>query len=194
MNVPFAAGEEVQVASYPCRIVRLLGKGKGGWSFLVELPEELGKGEAVLKQIHHEPCAYYQFGDKMQSELNDYQRLTEAQVPLPKLLAYDLAKERLLKEYVAGPTIYELALTNEVPEVCFQEVRQWGEQLRQCGLNIDYFPTNFIVQADHTLVYIDYECNEYSDKWNFANWGVRYWSATPELLEYAASHNCPDGT
>ena len=49
------------------KILRLLGKGKGGYSYLVTD----GEGEYVLKQIHHEPCAYYQFGDKLASELAD---------------------------------------------------------------------------------------------------------------------------
>ena len=51
-------------------VLRLLGKGKGGYSYLVSG----GAGEAVVKQIHHEPCAYYQFGDKLQAELHDYRR------------------------------------------------------------------------------------------------------------------------
>ena len=43
------------------------------------------------------------------------------------------------------------------------------------GLNIDYYPTNFIVR-DETLFYIDYECNPYQRQWDFANWGLQYWS------------------
>ena len=37
--------------------IKLLGKGKGGYSYLVTD----GKNEFVLKQIHHEPCDYYKF-------------------------------------------------------------------------------------------------------------------------------------
>ena len=40
-------------------VLRLLGKGKGGYSYLVTD----GEREYVLKQIHHEPCEYYTFGD-----------------------------------------------------------------------------------------------------------------------------------
>ena len=47
------------------RVVKLLGKGKGGYSYLVTD----GTAQYVLKQIHHEPCAYYTFGDKLRSEL-----------------------------------------------------------------------------------------------------------------------------
>ena len=43
------------------QVVRLLGKGKGGYSYLTEGPE----GQVVVKQIHHEKCDYYQFGDKL---------------------------------------------------------------------------------------------------------------------------------
>lgn len=53
------------------QVLRLLGKGKGGYSYLVTD----GESEYVIKQIHHEPCDYYQFGDKLASELRDYERL-----------------------------------------------------------------------------------------------------------------------
>ena len=36
--------------------------------------------------------------------------------------------------------------------------------------------------------YIDYECNDYMEEWNFENWGVKYWSKTSAFLEYAAEH------
>lgn len=49
-------------------IIELLGKGKGGYSYLASD----GKQRYVLKQIHHEPCSYYQFGNKIQAEINDY--------------------------------------------------------------------------------------------------------------------------
>ena len=48
-------------------VIRLLGKGKGGYSYLVTD----GAAQYVLKQIHHEPCEYYTFGDKLQAELRD---------------------------------------------------------------------------------------------------------------------------
>ena len=51
------------------------------------------------------------------------------------------------------------------------------------GLNIDYFPTNFVVR-DGLVWYVDYECNDYMDEWNYENWGVRYWSRTPEFESY----------
>lgn len=59
-------------------VLRLLGKGKGGYSYLVTD----GEREYVLKQIHHEPCEYYTFGDKLQSELRDYETLRALGIPL----------------------------------------------------------------------------------------------------------------
>ena len=44
--------EILTVNAVPYRILRLLGKGKGGWSYLVA-----GNGaQCVLKQLHPEPC------------------------------------------------------------------------------------------------------------------------------------------
>lgn len=35
---------------------------------------------------------------------------------------------------------------------------------------------------------IDYECNNYMEEWNFENWGIKYWSKTPEFLKYIEDH------
>lgn len=74
-------------------VLRLLGKGKGGYSYLVTD----GDSQYVLKQIHHEPCEYYTFGDKLQSELRDYETLRKLGIPMPRLLAADIPQERILK-------------------------------------------------------------------------------------------------
>lgn len=165
------------------RILRLLGKGKGGYSYLAQGEA----GEVVLKQIHHEPCDYYQFGDKLASELRDYERLRAVGVPMPELLDVDRAQERLIKAYVPGATVYEMVLRNALPEVCLEAVRRIAELLKRENLNIDYFPTNFIWH-DGTLFYVDYECNAYMEQWNFENWGIKYWFQSPEFLAYAAGH------
>ena len=46
------------------------------------------------------------------------------------------------------------------------------------GLNIDYFPTNFVPWGG-TLYYIDYECNAYMEQWDFEHWGAQYWTTAP---------------
>lgn len=96
------------------KIVKLLGHGKGGYSYLAEREGKF----YVLKQIHHEPCEYYSFGNKIEAEQNDYNRLLQTGIRIPRMLDIDVANERILKEY------------------------------------------------------IDYECNNYMDEWNFENWGL----------------------
>ena len=63
------------------------------------------------------------------------------------------------------------------------QVREIAGQAMASGLNIDYFPTNFVVN-EGVIYYVDYECNEYMEQWNFENWGIKYWSKTPEFLEH----------
>lgn len=173
----------MQVNGKEYSTVRLLGKGKGGYSYLASD----GQREYVLKQIHHEPCDYYQFGNKMEAEMNDYRRLKEAGIRMPELLEADIREERILKEYIEGKTIYELVRLDEMKPEYLSQVRQMCERFYAVGLNIDYFPTNFVVQ-EKELYYIDYECNEYMEKWNFENWGIQYWSKTEEFLQYVREH------
>ncbi len=164
-------------------IIKLLGKGKGGYSYLVKNNNNL----YVLKQIHHEPCDYYQFGDKLQSELNDYKKLCDIGIKIPKMLAVDSENERILKEYIDGSTIYELVLQDKMKDEYFTQIKTMCKLLYANNTNIDYFPTNFVIQ-NGVMYYIDYECNAYMDEWNFENWGIKYWSKTPEFIEYVKTH------
>ena len=155
-------------------ILRLLGKGKGGYSYLVTD----GTKEYVLKQLHHEPCAYYTFGDKLQAELRYYETLRQLGIPMPQLLVVDAPQERILKEYIPGPTVAELLRTDRMESGWLEQVRAMCRLLYPAGWNIDYYPTNFI-PYNGTLYYIDYECNPYMTEWDFAHWGAQYWTMQP---------------
>lgn len=72
---------------------------------------------------------------------------------------------------------------DQVEEWFVAKVKEMCELLYSANTNIDYFPTNFIPK-DGILYYIDYECNDYMDEWNFENWGIKYWSKTPEFMEH----------
>ncbi len=182
-TILFQPGDEALVNGTAYTILRLLGKGKGGYSYLASLQGQ----PVVVKQIHHEPCDYYQFGDKLGAELNDYQRLSRIEIPMPKLLDADLPRERIIKEYIAGDTVYNMVLHDRLPAACLEQMTGMCRRLYAANTNIDYFPTNFILR-DGTLFYVDYECNDYMEEWNFENWGVKYWSRTPEFLTYAREH------
>lgn len=164
-------------------IIKLLGKGKGGYSYLAEKNNK----QYVLKQIHHEPCEYYTFGNKIEAEQNDYRRLCAAGIRIPQMIDIDIDRERILKEYIDGPTIFDM-VKDDIPITPYMgQIKNMAGKAKKAGLNIDYFPTNFIVQKD-LMYYVDYECNEYMDEWNFDNWGIKYWSKTPEFIEYQDNH------
>ena len=159
--------------------LRLLGKGKGGYSYLVTD----GTTQYVLKQIHHEPCEYYTFGDKLQAELRDYETLRRLEIPVPELLAVDFHQERILKEYISGPTVSELLTAGKMDERWLEQVRSMCRRLYPAGLNIDYYPANFVPRGG-ILYYVDYECNAYMEQWDFEHWGIQYWAAqAPERTE-----------
>lgn len=171
--------EQLSVNGKQYTVVKLLGKGKGGYSYLAID----GKNKVVLKQIHHEPCDYYSFGNKIEAELNDYQRLRRISISMPKLIDVDVRQERIVKEYIDGQTVFDMIMNDTLPLCCVEQIKQMCALLYPANTNIDYFPTNFVLQ-DGILFYIDYECNDYMPEWNFENWGIKYWSKTPEFLAY----------
>ncbi len=165
-------------------ILKLLGKGKGGYSYLASD----GTRKYVLKQIHHEPCDYYQFGNKIKAEINDYNRLKEIGIKIPDLIDVDIENERILKEFIDGETVYELIVRDNMRSAYIDQLHKMCVLLYAAHTNIDYFPTNFVVQNGE-IYYIDFECNEYMDEWNFENWGIKYRSKTPEFLQYVKEHS-----
>ena len=165
------------------KIIKLLGKGKGGYSYLAEK----GSKQYVLMQIHHEPCSYYNFGNKIEAEKNDYKTLASVGIRIPKLIDVDDTNERIVKEYIDGDTIFDMIKNDISVSEYLPQIREIATLAQNSGVNIDYFPTNFVVQ-NGLLYYIDYECNKYMDEWSFENWGIKYWSKTPEFIEYLNNH------
>ena len=153
------------------KIIKLLGKGKGGYSYLAMLNNKL----FVIKQIHHEPCSYYNFGNKIQSEYNDYQTLLNTNIRIPQMIDIDFDNERIVKEYIEGKTILELINKKEVINQYVFQVKTMQELCKNKGINIDYYPSNFVVDKNNNIFYIDYECNKYDPKWDYDNWGKQYW-------------------
>ncbi len=166
---------ELTVAGEKYRILRLLGHGKGGYTYLAEKDGR----RVALKQIHHEPCAYYSFGNKIEAEKRDYERLLGAGIPVPRMLALDTENERIVKELIDGPTVMELVRMGYDTESLIPQAEMMAAKAKAAGLNIDYYPTNFML-SEGRLWYVDYECNEYMDEWSFANWGRQYWTPAPE--------------
>ena len=106
---------------------------------------------------------------------------------MPELLDVDMDRERLLKTFIDGDTVNVLVKEDRMEASHYDQIRDICQKLYNANLNIDYYPTNFVVQ-EGILYYIDFECNGYMDQWNFENWGIKYWSKTSEFLEYLKQH------
>ena len=88
--------------------------------------------------------------------------------------AVDRDTERIVKDYIEGPTVMELVQTGVSALPYLPQVRDMAAKATAAGLNIDYYPTNFVVHGG-LLWYVDYECNDYSEQWDFEHWGIQYW-------------------
>ncbi len=86
-------------------VLRFLGKGKGGYSYLTKYDSQL----VVLKKMHYEKCDVYTFApDKLESELRDYKTLLKLGIPMPELIAFNKNEQYLIKEYIDGPSLAEV--------------------------------------------------------------------------------------
>ena len=102
---------------------------------------ESGNNRYVLKQIHHEPCDYYQFGNKLEAEIRDYKKLKEIGIKMPAMLETDVKNERILKEFIDGDTIYQLVLEDKMKTGYIEQLHKMCALLYAANTNIDYFPS-----------------------------------------------------
>lgn len=86
-------GKTIELNDNNFKVDRLLGEGKSGYSYLISNEEE----KFVLKQIHHEPCPYYDFDeDKLKSELKAYKLLNKL-IEIPELISVNSQDDYLIK-------------------------------------------------------------------------------------------------
>jgi len=152
-------------------IQKFLGKGKSGYSYLAFCEDKL----VVLKIIHHEPCAYYTFQNKIESEITAYKKLKTCNILIPELIDIDYNQEIIVKEFINGKIASELIAENNLSDEILVQLFLMSRNAKQNLLNIDFFPNNFVIFQED-LYYIDYEVNPYSDEWNLTNWGIYYWA------------------
>jgi len=166
-------------------VIKLIAKGKGGYTYLVKTDDT----EVILKQIHYEPCDYYCFEEnKLCSELRDYEILYDLGIPMPKLLSYDKEEQLLIKEFLPGDNLAQLIADNRLYDNHIAQLFNMCNILYPKNLNIDYFPTNFI-EWQGILYYVDYECSQYSDEWNFENWGIWFLANQKGMVSFLADGN-----
>ncbi len=153
-------------------LLRRLGKGKSGHSFLAELQGR----QVVFKRMHDEPCSFYTFkDDKVLLEVQAHATLSRLGVPMPPLIGFDQGQHFLLKAYIPGHVGHEWVAEGNADETIIAQLFALSARLRSEGLNIDYFPANFVINGAE-LYYIDYEVNPYSDEWSLGQWGIYYWA------------------
>lgn len=165
------------------RIRKLLGSSENGVSYLAED----GIKQYVLKQIHQTDSEAGTGSSRLSAELGAYGRLCQLGIRIPELLDIDLVQGRILKEFVDGPTVFECIRDDLMKQEYLDQMTELCQRLYANQTNIDYFPENFVIQ-DGMLFYVAYACSPYTEAWNFANTGSRYWSKTPEFMEYMKKH------
>lgn len=162
----------VELPSGSLRLHRLLGRGKSGYSYHAVRDRR----EVVFKYMHDEECGYYHFAEaKTTLEERDYHRLREIGLRVPDLLAADHERGFLIKEYIPGMTAAEVIAEGLPSPALLGQLFDFASASRAAGVNIDYFPTNFVIR-DGQLYYIDYETNPYDAAWSLEYWGLYYWA------------------
>lgn len=157
-------------------VIRALPEGKGGRSWIVTD----GRKRYVLKEADSDLRSPREM---TMATSRGYERLRKTGIRMPELVDVDYERNRILKEYIEGDNAFELVLKKGLDNSIIVQVYEMSEKAESAGFNIDYFPTNFVLK-DGSLYYVDYDVDPYTEEWNLENWGIQYWSHTPELELY----------
>jgi len=132
-----------QTNNYKLINLKLIGKGKSGYSYLAE---DHGQ-KVVLKLMHDEDCSYYNFTkNKADMEADAFKVLSNCGVPIPKLIEVNNAEQYLVKEFIDGKLASELIASEELTENILEQLFSISNSLLDHKINIDYFPNNFVIK------------------------------------------------
>lgn len=186
VNIIDATGQKINTPMGQLTIGPFLGRGKTGYFHLLEHQHK----KYVLKLFQHEPSPFYQSGDqnKVDIEMDALTRLKNTNIPIPELIIANQRENYLIKELIDGPTATELIIKNQFTDHHIKQLFEIFYRAKSHGINLDYFPDNFVVQEDQ-LYYIDYEFNPYDPQWDLINWGLFYYANHKGLKQYQKDHN-----
>ena len=175
------------------KIIKTLGKGKTGTSYLVQKADE--PNLLVLKVMNTDIPDYEKQLEIFKGEKYSYERMKNIGIGVPKLLEFNEEKKYLVKEYIEGICASDLAAIGYdndkgLTDYHFEQIFNMHKRFKEIGIHVDYFPANFIFTKDNEIYCIDYECYDYNQEWDFVEWGIYYWlnqEGMKELLEKGAT-------
>ena len=172
-------------AIYGYEILKILGKGKTGISYLVNKNQE----QFVLKVMNKDVPDYEKQLEIFRGEKFSYERMSKIGEGVPKLYEFNEENNYLVKEYIDGVCASDLAANgygknNGLTDFHFELIFDLHKRFKQVGIHVDYFPTNFIYTSDNKIFCIDYECYDYNSEWDFENWGIYYWLNQEGMQEH----------
>ncbi len=123
MDITNATGNDITTNRGNLRLLKLLGRGKSGYSYLAQQ----GENQYVVKLMHYEPCAYYSFGDanKVELEVAAYEKLKEVGIKVPTLLEVNVEGNFLVKEYIDGHLVTDLVVDGSLQKCVLNKFAVW---------------------------------------------------------------------
>lgn len=170
---------EIIVNSRVYPIVNELGVGKSGISYLCNNADKL----VTIKKLEQFDSNYIPFEEALNVEINSYKKLIQIGIRIPKLIDYDAVNKCIVKEYISGDVLMNLIAKDKISTHIWREIFMFSKMACDLSYNLDYFPTNYIYNGKE-LYYIDFEVHNYSDEWNFENWGLYYWVNNEGVKKY----------
>jgi TP53 regulating kinase-like protein len=154
-------------------IRKFIGKGKSGYSYLADFDNS----KVVLKVMHNEINPFYKFSrNKVDLEIDAFNRLNQIGIRIPYLIESNPKENYLVKNYIEGYTASQVIAAEGIRDEVLFQLFEMSNLVEAEGLNIDFFPSNFVIDETQNLFYIDYEVNPFIENWSLKNWGLFYWA------------------
>ena len=170
--------EELLIKRKPYKVISLLKEDELFKSYKCEY-----KSETKFVKVFSDKPAFL-------ADQANYKALKKCGIKMPKLQKVDKNSLILVYEFIEEETAFDALLKHDLEDVYFDKLFEMYRFARFSKIELDYFPTNFVIHKGE-LYYLSHFFSEQNKDKNLENFGIFYWFYSQELVKYLKERNIP---
>lgn len=115
----------------------------------------------------------YKSKERYMEEVENIRLLNKMDINVPELEAVNENEKIIIREYLPGLSVCDLLMKGELDWSHLQLIRTMALRFEDCGLSLDYFPTNFII-CENDVFYTGAKVYLKNDDNGFDNVGAKF--------------------
>lgn len=108
----------------------------------------------------------------------------------PKIFRIDKKAYRVVMQYIEGTRILDMLIKGDLEEKFYEMIFEIDWLARNDKLQLDFRPNQFVYDGKQ-MYYLPFRCRAYDNKESFANYYIKLWFYTEDLVKYLKEMDLP---